>query len=48
MAINFPNAPEIDDVYTYGSKKWKWNGINWAALVEATLISSERWNKISL
>lgn len=29
MAINFPNSPSVDQVYTVGIKSWKWNGEGW-------------------
>ncbi len=40
MAINFPIDPEIGQIYEYGTKKWKWNGLNWAITVEATILSN--------
>lgn len=28
--INFPNNPQLNDVYTLGDKSWTWNGTgNW-------------------
>lgn len=35
-AINFPNAPAVDDIHTVGSKSWKWDGVAWG-LVPPTL-----------
>jgi hypothetical protein len=32
MAINFPNAPSLNDIYTLGTKSWKWNAEGWEAL----------------
>jgi hypothetical protein len=29
--INFPAEPEIDDIYTFGDRAWKWNGEGWEA-----------------
>jgi hypothetical protein len=29
MAINFPNSPSPNQLYTYNSKTWEWNGIYW-------------------
>ena len=29
MAIDFPNSPALDDVYTVGSRTWTWTGTNW-------------------
>jgi hypothetical protein len=29
MAINFPNAPTLNQVYTYNNQTWKWNSYAW-------------------
>jgi hypothetical protein len=29
MTIDFPNAPQLNDVYTYGDRQWTWNGSYW-------------------
>jgi hypothetical protein len=29
MAIDFPNSPAVDDIYTVGSRTWTWTGTNW-------------------
>ena len=31
MAINFPNSPQLNDVYTEGNRSWVWNGVYWRA-----------------
>lgn len=31
MAINFPDAPSVDDTYTVGSVTWIWNGTTWTS-----------------
>ncbi len=31
MAIDFPNSPSVNDLYTAGGKTWQWNGTYWAA-----------------
>lgn len=31
MPINFPPTPAVNDVYTFGSRSWVWNGITWKA-----------------
>jgi len=36
MAINFPNDPALDQIYTQGSAKWKWNGFAWDVLPEGS------------
>jgi hypothetical protein len=30
MAINFPSSPSLNDLYTLGTRQWKWNGNGWA------------------
>lgn len=32
MAIDFPNSPAVDDVFTVGSNSWVWNGTTWNVL----------------
>jgi hypothetical protein len=29
MAIDFPNAPQTNDTYTFGDRQWTWNGSYW-------------------
>jgi hypothetical protein len=29
MPINFPNSPSPNQLYTYDTKTWEWNGIYW-------------------
>jgi len=29
MPINFPNSPSPNQLYTYDSKTWEWNGVYW-------------------
>lgn len=29
MPINFPNTPEVGDVYTYNNRSWTWSGDVW-------------------
>lgn len=31
MAIDFPNSPAVNALYTAGGKTWQWNGTYWAA-----------------
>ena len=31
MAINFPNAPTLNQTFTVDDKTWSWDGIAWAA-----------------
>ena len=35
MAIDFPSSPATNDVYTVGSRSWKFNGYGWAAYTES-------------
>lgn len=29
MAMNFPDAPSVDDEFTVGDQTWKWTGTVW-------------------
>jgi hypothetical protein len=29
VAINFPDAPSVNDVYSVGDRSWLWNGTYW-------------------
>jgi hypothetical protein len=31
-AIDFPNSPSLNDLFTAGSRTWKWDGISWTML----------------
>ena len=31
MAINFPDAPSVDDVFVSGNSTWVWNGTTWSS-----------------
>ena len=31
MAIDFPNSPSVNDIYTAGGKTWQWTGTYWSA-----------------
>jgi microcystin-dependent protein len=28
-AIDFPDSPEVNDIFTAGDRSWKWNGVAW-------------------
>lgn len=30
MPIDFPNSPSVNQIYTVGSRSWKWDGSTWA------------------
>ena len=32
MAINFPNTPTINDIFTSGTQSWVWTGTVWDLL----------------
>ena len=32
MPINFPISPNLDDIYTYNGRAWKYDGITWVAI----------------
>ena len=38
MAINFPSNPQVNDVYTVGTKSWSWNGYAWDLVLVNILI----------
>jgi hypothetical protein len=29
MAIDFPSSPTLNQIYTFGSRSWQWNGTGW-------------------
>lgn len=33
MAINFPTSPSVNDIYTYGDRRWIFNGTSWISTV---------------
>ena len=39
MAIDFPDSPSVNDVFTVGSRTWQWDGVAWS-LSPSTGISS--------
>ena len=34
-ALNFPNNPSVNDIYTANGTKWQWDGISWSRVVSA-------------
>ena len=32
MAINFPNSPAVNEVYSHGGNSWQWDGSSWISL----------------
>ena len=41
MAIDFPNSPSVNQVFTSGSKSWIWNGTSWAGNNNAGFVGSQ-------
>lgn len=35
MAINFPDSPSTNDIFTSGGRSWQWTGTTWQAYVQA-------------
>ena len=31
-ALAFPSSPSIDDIFTSGTRSWKWTGARWAVI----------------
>ena len=29
MALNFPDNPSVNDIFTSGSSRWQWDGSSW-------------------
>lgn len=29
MPLDFPNSPNVNDIYTSGTRSWKWDGVSW-------------------
>lgn len=40
MAVNFPSSPSLNQIYTFGTKSWYWNGAGWAASGSQSLSTS--------
>ena len=40
MAIDFPNSPSTNDIFTSGGRSWIWTGATWQAYVQALSNSS--------
>ena len=36
MAIDFPNTPSLNQIYTAGGTSWQWNGLHWSVVRIAT------------
>jgi hypothetical protein len=36
-AIDFPNSPTVNDLFTVGSRTWRWSGATWDS-VELTVV----------
>jgi hypothetical protein len=40
MAINFPDAPSVDDVFVSGNSTWVWNGTTWSSTPSAVPLNT--------
>ncbi len=40
MAIDFPNSPSVNDLYSSGDRTWKWNGTAWTIVLPAISANS--------
>lgn len=40
MPINFPDNPEINEIYNYGTFSWIWNGIAWEINAESPVTNA--------
>lgn len=40
MAINFPNSPVLNDIYSSGGTSWQWNGTTWNLFMGVSLVTS--------
>lgn len=36
MPIDFPTSPSPDQVYSYGGRSWRWNGISWTSITTSS------------
>jgi len=41
MPIDFPNSPEIDDIFTQNSRAWIWNGTTWDTVQTNALVGPQ-------
>ena len=37
MAIDFPDAPTVGDVFTSGSQSWQWDGVAWQLIISTVV-----------
>jgi hypothetical protein len=44
MAVNFPNSPAINDIFTSGSSSWKWDGVKWVPLSGSAILTGDGVN----
>ena len=33
MAIDFPNSPALNEIFTSGTQQWTWTGVTWDLVV---------------
>ncbi len=32
MAIDFPNSPSLNDIYSFNGRTWQWDGVGWTLI----------------
>ena len=47
MAINFPNTPTVDDVYTYESTSYRWTGKRWIVVIGKPIYTNTNYSSVS-
>jgi hypothetical protein len=40
-AIDFPDDPDVDDLFTVGDKTWNWTGVVWETVTTATAVGPQ-------
>lgn len=44
MAIDFPDTPTTNQMFTVGSQTWKYDGEKWVTVDNATLANSQAYD----
>jgi hypothetical protein len=40
-AIDFPDDPDVDDLFTVGDRTWSWTGVVWETVTTATAVGPQ-------
>lgn len=48
MAIDFPNSPTTNDIYTVGNRTWRYDGEKWVIINQANNINNQIYDIILL